>query len=124
MTNASSLERRLRAEMTGDVLFDATVPCLPQDAKFLSSCTIKVPDTGGEQLAFQGVFTPTTVQNESGNVGSAHPAAQSPALTLVGFRGDLRYYRSLADPVEDNEFDIALGTFDFWRATAGVTFRW
>ena len=74
---------------SGEVLFDATVPCLPQDAKFLSSCTIKVPDTGGEQLAFQGVFTPTTVQNESGNVGSAHPAAQSPALTLVGFRGDL-----------------------------------
>jgi len=73
----------------GSVAFDATVPCLPQDTKFLSSCTIKVPDTGGEQLAFQGVFTPTTVQNATGNVASAHPAAQSPALTLVGFRGDL-----------------------------------
>ena len=42
----------------------------------------------------------------------------------VGFRGDVRYYRSLVDPDEDNEFDIDLGTFDFWRATAGVTFRW
>jgi cytochrome c biogenesis protein len=73
----------------GQVAFDATVPCLPQDPRFLSSCTIKVPDTRGEQLAFQGVFTPTTVQNEAGNVASAHPAAQSPALTLVGFRGDL-----------------------------------
>jgi cytochrome c biogenesis protein len=76
-------------DKTGEVAFDATVPCLPQDTKFLSSCTIKVPDTRGEQLAFQGVFTPTTVQNETGNVASAHPAAQSPALTLVGFRGDL-----------------------------------
>jgi cytochrome c biogenesis protein len=73
----------------GDVAFDATVPCLPQDTKFMSSCTIKVPDTRGEQLAFEGVFTPTTVQNSAGQVASAHPAAQSPALTLVGYRGDL-----------------------------------
>ena len=42
----------------------------------------------------------------------------------VGFRGDLRYYRSLSDPDEDNEFDIDFGDFDFWRATGGVTFRW
>jgi len=77
-------------DASGELAFPAqSVPCLPQDAKFLSSCTIKVPDTRGEQLAFEGVFTPTTVQNESGSVASAHPAAQSPALTLVGFRGDL-----------------------------------
>jgi opacity protein-like surface antigen len=42
----------------------------------------------------------------------------------VGFRGDVRYYRALVDPDEDNEFDIAIGSFDFWRASAGVTFRW
>ena len=42
----------------------------------------------------------------------------------VGFRGDLRYFRQLADPDEDNEFDIALGDFDFWRVTGGITFRW
>jgi opacity protein-like surface antigen len=42
----------------------------------------------------------------------------------VGFRGDIRYYRALSDPDEDNEFDIAIGDFDFWRATGGVTFRW
>jgi opacity protein-like surface antigen len=42
----------------------------------------------------------------------------------VGFRGDVRYYRALSDPDEDNEFDIAVGDFDFWRATGGVTFRW
>ena len=42
----------------------------------------------------------------------------------VGFRGDVRYYRSLSDPDEDNEFDIAVGDFDFWRATGGITFRW
>jgi len=42
----------------------------------------------------------------------------------VGFRGDVRYYRTLEDPDEDNEFDVGVGNFDFWRATAGVTFRW
>jgi opacity protein-like surface antigen len=42
----------------------------------------------------------------------------------VGFRGDLRYMRSFEDPIEDNEFDIGVGNFDFWRGTAGVTFRW
>ena len=77
-------------DRTGEVAFDQTVPCLPQDLTFTSTCVIKVPDArGGEQLAFEGVFTPTTVQNEADQVTSAHPAAQSPALTLVGFRGDL-----------------------------------
>jgi hypothetical protein len=42
----------------------------------------------------------------------------------VGFRGDVRYYRALSDPDEDNEFDLGVGDFDFWRATGGVTFRW
>ncbi len=42
----------------------------------------------------------------------------------IGFRGDVRYMRSLEDPTEDNEFDIGVGNFDFWRGTAGVTFRW
>jgi hypothetical protein len=46
------------------------------------------------------------------------------ATDHVGFRGDLRYFRALSDPSEDNEFDIDLGDFDFWRATGGVTFRW
>jgi hypothetical protein len=42
----------------------------------------------------------------------------------VGFRGDLRYFRQFTDPEPDNEFDIGLGDLDFWRATAGITFRW
>jgi opacity protein-like surface antigen len=41
----------------------------------------------------------------------------------VGLRGDVRYFRTLQDPEEDSEFDIAVGSFDFWRATGGVTFR-
>lgn len=46
------------------------------------------------------------------------------ATDHVGFRGDLRYFRALGDPSEDNEFDIDFGDFDFWRGTVGVAFRW
>jgi hypothetical protein len=42
----------------------------------------------------------------------------------VGIRGDVRYLRSFIDPDEDNEFDIDVGNFDYWRAVAGLTFRW
>jgi opacity protein-like surface antigen len=41
----------------------------------------------------------------------------------IGIRGDIRYFRSLADDEADDEFDLALSDFDFWRATVGVTFR-
>ncbi len=42
----------------------------------------------------------------------------------VGLRGDVRYFRALQDPDEDNEFDVSVGNFDFWRGTVGVTLRW
>ncbi len=41
----------------------------------------------------------------------------------VGLRGDVRYFRSLQDPEDDEDFDVSVGNFDFWRATGGVTFR-
>jgi opacity protein-like surface antigen len=42
----------------------------------------------------------------------------------IGIRGDIRYFRSLQDNEPDDEFDLALSDFDFWRGTVGVTFRW
>jgi opacity protein-like surface antigen len=41
-----------------------------------------------------------------------------------GLRGDLRYFRSLEDNEPDDEFDVALSDFRFWRGTLGVTIRW
>lgn len=41
----------------------------------------------------------------------------------VGLRGDVRYFRSLQDNEPDDEFDVALGSFNFWRGTVGVIFR-
>jgi opacity protein-like surface antigen len=40
----------------------------------------------------------------------------------VGFRGDLRYLRSFQKD-DSTATNFALGNFDFWRWTAGVTFR-
>jgi opacity protein-like surface antigen len=40
----------------------------------------------------------------------------------VGFRGDVRYLRSLQND-EGTLNDFTVGNFDFWRWTVGVTFR-
>jgi opacity protein-like surface antigen len=40
-----------------------------------------------------------------------------------GIRGDVRYFRSLEDNEPDDEFDVALSDFRFWRWTVGATFR-
>ena len=41
----------------------------------------------------------------------------------IGLRGDVRYFRSLQDNEPDDELDVALGSFNFWRGTVGVIFR-
>jgi opacity protein-like surface antigen len=42
----------------------------------------------------------------------------------VGIRGDIRYFRSLQENLADNDLDLSLGSFDFWRGSVGLTFRW
>ncbi|MCU1587156.1 MAG: ResB family protein, partial [Frankiales bacterium] len=73
----------------GQVLDDRFVPCLPQNPDFLSTCVVKEPFTSGTQVGFSGVFTPTTVTDAEGRVGSASPALVNPVLTLTAFQGDL-----------------------------------
>jgi hypothetical protein len=41
----------------------------------------------------------------------------------VGLRGDIRYFRSLQDNEPDDELDVALSDFRFWRGTIGLVFR-
>lgn len=41
----------------------------------------------------------------------------------VGFRGDLRYFRSVSDSDSSDVINFDLGELDFWRATGGVTFK-
>ena len=42
----------------------------------------------------------------------------------VGIRGDVRHFRSLAGDMVIDLLDLDLGTFNFTRATVGVTFRY
>jgi len=41
----------------------------------------------------------------------------------IGFQADVRYFRNLTDPEPDDEFDVDLGSFSFWRASGGIVFR-
>jgi opacity protein-like surface antigen len=41
----------------------------------------------------------------------------------IGIRGDIRYFRALQNNEPDNDFELGLGDFNFWRGTVGVTFR-
>ncbi len=76
-------------DVDGTVLDDVNLPCLPQDPKFLSTCVLKEASTKGSQVGFRGVFTPSTVTDDNGRVGSAHPGLNNPALTLAAWQGSL-----------------------------------
>ena len=43
----------------------------------------------------------------------------------IGLQGEVRYFRSLKDTEADPEddFDLGLGSFSFWRGTVGLVFR-
>lgn len=43
----------------------------------------------------------------------------------IGLQGDVRYFRSLKDTEANgnNNFDLGLGSFSFWRGTVGLVFR-
>jgi len=43
--------------------------------------------------------------------------------TNIGLRADLRYFRGVRDTDSSDDVDLELGSFDFWRATVGATFR-
>ncbi|MFI6578820.1 cytochrome c biogenesis protein ResB [Nocardiopsis sp. NPDC050513] len=79
----------------GGVVFDQAVPFLFREtATFTSDGVLKVPDTGGEQLGFVGVFLPTAEETADGQMVSTFPGAENPRVTLEGYRGDL----GLIDP--------------------------
>ena len=41
----------------------------------------------------------------------------------IGVRADLRYFRGIRDRDDSDGVDLELGSFDFWRASVGATFR-
>ncbi len=78
----------------GDVAYSGPVPFLPLDGNLASQGVVKVPDAMGkdgrqDQLAFQGIFTPTTVVLPGLGPQSVFPALDSPSLFLTAYHGDL-----------------------------------
>ncbi|MFH8248910.1 cytochrome c biogenesis protein ResB [Microbacterium sp. B2969] len=73
----------------GDVVYDESVPFLPQDTNMTSLGVVKVPDGLPEQLGMVGFFYPTQVKMTSGAFTSAYPALINPVMTLNVYAGDL-----------------------------------
>jgi cytochrome c biogenesis protein len=74
---------------TGDVVFDAAVPFLPQDSMFSSEGVVKVPDAKPQQLGFQGFFLPTGIFDPQRGPVSIFPAAKDPLVVLLAYKGNL-----------------------------------
>jgi len=68
-----------------------------------------------------GLFNDLATNDLGVNVGGG---VNAQFTDMVGVRGDLRYFRSLQDNQPDNDLDLSLGSFDFWRGSVGLTFRW
>ncbi len=74
----------------GDLVFDQAVPFLHRETmSYTSDGVIKVPDTGGQELGFVGVFLPTAVEDTEGELTSSFPGPENPMVTLEAYRGDL-----------------------------------
>ena len=68
-----------------------------------------------------GLFNDLSTNDLGMNVGGGVNAQFN---DNIGLRGDLRYFRALQDNEADNDFDLSLGSFNFWRGSVGLTFRW
>jgi opacity protein-like surface antigen len=68
-----------------------------------------------------GLFNDLSANDLGVNIGAGLNAHFNDNIAV---RGDVRYFRDVQDnqPSADN-FDLSLGSFDFWRGTVGLTFR-
>lgn len=73
----------------GEVVFDDSVPFLPQDNNMTSLGVVKIADGLPEQVGLVGFFYPTAQELESGAFTSVFPDLVLPLLTLNVFSGDL-----------------------------------
>lgn len=73
----------------GEVVYDNSVPFLPQDNALTSLGVIKVTDGLPEQLGIAAFFYPSAVKLDNGAFASAHGDLLNPLLTLRVYEGDL-----------------------------------
>jgi cytochrome c biogenesis protein len=74
----------------GQVAYDEATPFIPANTgTFESDGVVKVPGAvPGRDLGFIGVFVPTAIST-GGTLQSIFPAADNPAVSLVGYTGNL-----------------------------------
>ncbi|NEN08018.1 cytochrome c biogenesis protein ResB [Diaminobutyricibacter tongyongensis] len=75
----------------GTIVFQDSVPFLPQDPNLTSLGVVKVPDGLAKQLGMIGFFYPTKgdSQTATGAFASTFPGLNNPLLTLNVYQGDL-----------------------------------
>jgi cytochrome c biogenesis protein len=70
----------------GQAVYDEATPFIPAStATLLSDGVVKAPDAS---LGFEGVFVPTAIP-AGGSLESIFPAADHPAVSLIGYSGNL-----------------------------------
>ncbi|GMV22368.1 MAG: hypothetical protein AMXMBFR57_23170 [Acidimicrobiia bacterium] len=75
------------------------------------------------RLTADGVVDALDVERESFAV-NAGGGITGMFSDVVGMRADIRYFRRLQDDdIDDDDVDLDLGQFGFWRATVGLSFR-
>jgi cytochrome c biogenesis protein len=73
----------------GKVVYDQATPFIPASTStYVSDGVVKAANAAPEQLGFEGVFVPTAVSS-NGTLNSAFPAPEDPAVSLIGYSGNL-----------------------------------
>jgi cytochrome c biogenesis protein len=83
----------------GDVVFQDSVPFLPQDGNFTSTGVVKVPDALPEQLGFQAIFLPTSFVDPTFGPISTFPAPENPSVFMSAWTGDLGLNSGVAQSI-------------------------
>ena len=73
----------------GEVVYNNSVPFLPQDNNMTSLGVVKVTDGMPEQLGLIGFFYPTAASGKDGAIASGFGDLVNPLLTLDVYSGDL-----------------------------------
>lgn len=106
----------------GVVVWQDSVPFLPQDALFTSTGVIKIPDGLGTQLGLAGFFYPTATKLASGAYASSYPGLNSPMLSLQVYSGDLGLDDNVPKSVYSLDTDgltVLAGIKDSLKLTVG-----
>jgi cytochrome c biogenesis protein len=73
----------------GNVVYDQSTPFIPAETStMLSDGVVKAANASPMQLGFMGVFVPTAA-SAGDTLQSAFPAPEDPAVSLIGYTGNL-----------------------------------